>query len=55
MRAHICIRVPDKDVAGDRPQVEIRPDLLVVRAGTPAAWKRAALECLGLAVPAGLP
>jgi hypothetical protein len=55
MRAHICIHVPEKDVAGDRPHVEIRPDLLVVRARTPAAWERAALKCLGLAVPAGLP
>jgi hypothetical protein len=55
MRAHICIHVPEKDAAGDRPQVEIRTDLLVVRARTPAAWERAALKYLGLAVPAGLP
>jgi hypothetical protein len=53
MRAHIY--VPEKDVAGDRPQVEIHPDLLVVRAKTPAAWERAALKYLGLAIPAGLP
>jgi hypothetical protein len=55
MRAHICIHVPEKDAAGDRPQVEIRTDLLVVRARTPAAWERAALKYPGLAVPAGLP
>jgi hypothetical protein len=53
MRVHIY--VPEKDVAGDRPQVEIHPDLLVVRARTPAAWEQAALKYLGLAVPAGLP
>jgi hypothetical protein len=35
MRVHIY--VPEKGVAGDRPQVEIHPDLLVARTGTPAA------------------
>ena len=55
MRAHIYIHVPEKDVAGGRPQVEIRPDLLVVRARNPVAWERVAIKYLGLAVPAGLP
>jgi hypothetical protein len=55
MRAHIYIHVPEKDVAGGQPQVEIHPDLLVVRARTPVAWERAAIKCLGLAIPAGLP
>ena len=53
MKVHIY--VPEKDVAGDRPQVEIHPNLLVVRARTPTAWEQAALKYLGLAVPAGLP
>jgi len=52
MRVHI--RVPEKDVAGDRPRVEIHPNLLVVRARTPAAWEQTALKYLGLSVPAGL-